>query len=250
MNANKEAELLQIVEKILNLDSAMRFAAITDLNGKILEGIMKENKSSLESQKQQEKFCKDAAKARKMREVYDSTLGKVRYVHTERENVTQIHSYTQNCTIFITMEPELSITKKLQIITKIKKITSHLWCVHKPINHNPFNYYNMSKKSLKILVDEMDDGMDEKLKEIGFDAYSVKKLRADGLKLHADYSLIKYAKENNMILITRDKENGIACKENAIPCILLDREEIFKIVLNKLNQFWFICGMLLLSFSI
>jgi len=39
----------------------MRFAAITDLNGKILEGIMKENKSSLESQKQQEKCCKDAA---------------------------------------------------------------------------------------------------------------------------------------------------------------------------------------------
>jgi len=49
----------------------------------------------------------------------------------------------------------------------------------------------MSKKSLKILVDEMDDGMDEKLKEIGFDAYSVIKLRTDGLKLHADYSLIK-----------------------------------------------------------
>ena len=51
----------------------------------------------------------------------------------------------------------------------------------------------MPKNPLKILVDEMDDGMDEKLKEIGFDAYSVKKLRADGLKLHADYSLIKYA---------------------------------------------------------
>jgi len=36
----------------------------------------------------------------------------------------------------------------------------------------------MVKKPLKILVDEMDDGMDEKLKEIGFDAYSEKKLRA------------------------------------------------------------------------
>jgi len=57
----------------------------------------------------------------------------------------------------------------------------------------------MVKNPLKILVDDMDDGMDEKLKEIGFDAYSVKKLRADGLKLHADYSLIKYTKENNMI---------------------------------------------------
>ena len=104
----------------------MRFAAITDLNGKILEGIMKENKSSLESQKQQEKFCKDAAKARKMREDYDEKLGKVRYIHTERENVTQITAYTRKYTVFITMEPELSITKKLQIITKIKKMTSHL----------------------------------------------------------------------------------------------------------------------------
>ena len=60
-------ELLEIVENILSLDPAMRFAAILDLKGNILDGIMKESKTSLESQKQQEKFCKDAAKARKMR---------------------------------------------------------------------------------------------------------------------------------------------------------------------------------------
>jgi hypothetical protein len=124
--ACSEDELLKIAEKILALDPAMRFAAILDLNGNILEGIMNENKTSLESQKQQEKFCKDAAKARKMREVYDDTLGKVRYIHTERENVTQITSYTPNCTIFITMEPELRINKKLQIVTRIKKITTDL----------------------------------------------------------------------------------------------------------------------------
>jgi hypothetical protein len=124
--ACSEDELLKIAEKILALDSAMRFAAILDLNGNILEGIMNENKTSLESQKQQEKFCKDAAKARKMREVYDDTLGKVRYIHTERENVTQITSYTPNSTIFITMEPEVRINKKLQIVTKIKKITADL----------------------------------------------------------------------------------------------------------------------------
>ena len=126
MNANKGVELLQIVEKILNLDPAMRFAAFLDLKGNILEGIMQENKTSLESQKQQEKYCNDVAKARKMREDYDEKLGKVRYIHTERENVTQITAYTRKYTVFITMEPELSITKKLQIITKIKKMTSHL----------------------------------------------------------------------------------------------------------------------------
>ena len=95
----------------------------------------------------------------------------------------------------------------------------------------------MSKKSLKILVDEMDDGMDEKLEEMDFKAYSVKKLRAKGLKLHSDFSVISYAKKNKMILITRDTENGVACTENNIPCILLDKDEIFKIVLEKLNQF-------------
>ena len=126
MNANKEVELLQIVEKILNLDPAMRFAAVLGLKGNILEGIMQENKTSLESQKQQEKYCNDVAKARKMREAYDEKLGKVRYIHTERDNVTQITAYTRKYTVFITMEPELRINKKLQIITKIKKMTSHL----------------------------------------------------------------------------------------------------------------------------
>ena len=89
----------------------------------------------------------------------------------------------------------------------------------------------------KILIDEMDDGMDEKLNTLGFDAYSVKKLRAEGKNLHTDYSVINYAKENGMILVTRDTENGQACEENNLPCILLDNDEIFKNVIEKLKSF-------------
>ncbi len=89
----------------------------------------------------------------------------------------------------------------------------------------------------KILIDEMDDGMDEKLNSMGYQAYSIKKLRAEGKKLHSDYSVINFAKENDMILVTRDTENGQACKENNLPCIILDNEEIFKIVLEKLKSF-------------
>ena len=92
----------------------------------------------------------------------------------------------------------------------------------------------MEKK--KILVDEMDDGMDEKLNSLGYEAYSVKKLRTKGMKLHTDYSIINYARENDMILVTRDTESGQACAENNLPCILLDTEEIFKIVLEKLKN--------------
>jgi len=126
MNQTKDEQLLKVVEKFLALNTAMRFASILDLKGNIIEGIMKDRKTSLETQKQQEKFCIDAAKARKMREVYDRKLGKVRYVHTERENVTQITVYVKKYTIFITLEPELSVNKKLQIVTKIKTIASKL----------------------------------------------------------------------------------------------------------------------------
>ncbi len=90
---------------------------------------------------------------------------------------------------------------------------------------------------MKVLVDEMDDGMDERLIQLGYDAYSVKKLRNEGKKLHTDYSVINYAKENDMILITRDTESGQACEENNLPCILLDNDEIFKIVTEKLRNF-------------
>ena len=89
---------------------------------------------------------------------------------------------------------------------------------------------------MKILIDEMDDGMDERLIQLGYDSYSVKKLRIEGKNLHTDYSVISYAKENGMILVTRDTESGQACQENELPCILLDNDEIFKIVTEKLKN--------------
>jgi len=89
---------------------------------------------------------------------------------------------------------------------------------------------------MKILVDEMDDGWDEKRRNLGYDAYSVKKLRLEGQKLRTDYSVINYARENNMLLITRDTESGQACEENNLSYILLDNDEIFRIVVDKLQK--------------
>ena len=126
MAAKKKSDYIVIVEKIINLDSKMRFAAIIDLKGNVVEAIMKTGKTSLKSQKEEEHFCKQVAQRRKMRKDFDRSLGKVRYVHVEREKVTQIVMYTKRKTIYFTMEPEASINKKLQLITKIKKITANL----------------------------------------------------------------------------------------------------------------------------
>ena len=104
-------------------------------------------------------------------------------------------------------------------------------------NFTPIIHIEIERlEDMKILIDEMDDGWDEKLRELGYDAYSVKKLRANGHKLRTDYSVINYAKENDMVLVTRDTESGQACEENNLPYVLLDNNEIFKIVVDKLKN--------------
>ena len=118
--------LLEIIEKVVRIDSHMRFAAIIDLKGNIVEGIMKEGKTSLESQKQEEHFCQQVADRRKMRQEFDKPLGKVRYVHVEREKVTQFVIYAKRKTLFVSMEPELSIARKMKIINSIKRVTANI----------------------------------------------------------------------------------------------------------------------------
>ena len=126
LNIIKKQDLMEIVEEIIDLDSKLRFVAIIDLRGNIVEAIMKTGKTSLKTQKEQEHFCKQVALRRKMRNEFNRHLGKVRYVHVEREKVTQLVIYSKRKTIYFTVEPELSINKKLRIIMRVKKITSHL----------------------------------------------------------------------------------------------------------------------------
>ena len=123
MSVKKKVDLLEIVQKILDLDSKMRFAAIIDQKGKIREAIMKAGKTSLESQKEEEHFCKQVAQRRAIRKEFDRTLGKVRYVHVEREKVSQMVIYTKRNIVYFAMEPEMPINTKIRLITKIKKIT-------------------------------------------------------------------------------------------------------------------------------
>ncbi|MFQ5496889.1 MAG: DUF5615 family PIN-like protein [Nitrosopumilus sp.] len=90
---------------------------------------------------------------------------------------------------------------------------------------------------MKILVDENLDGMDERLKRLGFDASSVRKLQMEGKKLGSDYSIINYARENDMIIVTKDTEFRKASEENDFPLILLDDEEILNVIVEKLKNF-------------
>ena len=123
MSSIKKIDLLNLVQQMIDLDPKMRFVAIIDPKGNIREAIMKAGKTNLKSQKEEEHFCKQVAQRRAMRKEFDKSLGKVRYVHVEREKVSQMVIYTKRNIVYFTLEPEMPIEEKIKIIMKIKKIT-------------------------------------------------------------------------------------------------------------------------------
>jgi cytidyltransferase-like protein len=92
----------------------------------ILSAEMRAEVPSVLKTQNEEKFCQDVTLRRKMREEFDKTLGKVRFVNVERENISQIVMYAKTKSLFVTVEPEISINDKTKIISQIKKLTSNL----------------------------------------------------------------------------------------------------------------------------
>jgi len=123
--AGKE-ELDILIKRIGKLNKKIRFVAIINKNGKILKTEMRDEVPSLLKTKNEEKFCQDVTVRRKMREEFDKSLGKVRFVNVERENVSQIVMYAKTKSLFVTVEPEISINDKTKIISQLKKLTSTL----------------------------------------------------------------------------------------------------------------------------
>ena len=117
----EKTQLVSVISKIFKLNKKIRYIAIISDSGKIISSEMKLDKHSLLKQQNEEKFCKDVVKRKKMRREFEKSLGKVRYVNVERENITQIVTYINSKSIFVTIEPELTIIAKEQLIAKIKK---------------------------------------------------------------------------------------------------------------------------------
>ena len=83
----------------------------------------------------------------------------------------------------------------------------------------------------------MYDGLDEKLKEAGYlQVESVKKLINEGKKLESDFSVLNYARDNDMILVTADVENKKGCEENNMPVIAFGKINVLDFVKGELEK--------------
>ena len=122
----EKKELDSLIKKIGKIHKMIRFVAIIQKNGKIIKSEMRDEVPSLLKTKNEEKFCQDVTVRRKMREEFDKSLGKVKFVNVERENISQIVMYAKTKSLFVTVEPEISINDKTKIIYQIKKLTLNL----------------------------------------------------------------------------------------------------------------------------
>ena len=75
--SSTKSPVLKLVEEIIAADPGVRFASIIDKNGDVVEGIMNSGKTNLKSQQEEEYFCRQVAKRRKIRKEFDASLGKV-----------------------------------------------------------------------------------------------------------------------------------------------------------------------------
>jgi hypothetical protein len=73
-------------------------------------------------------------------------------------------------------------------------------------------------------------------KEDGLEVESVKQLINQGKRLHSDFSVLKYAKDNEMILVTADIENQKGCQENEIKYVRINKETVLKSILEGLKR--------------
>ena len=123
---DKNQKFNQVISNIFRVNSKIRYVSIIDLDGRIIASEMKSDLQSLLKKTNEEKFCEHVAIRRRMRHEFDKKLGKVNFIHVERENITQLVLYSKSYSFFITNEPEITSNSKSKIVTKAKKIVSTL----------------------------------------------------------------------------------------------------------------------------
>lgn len=111
-----------LVGGIMDLGPQVRFAAVVDLGGRIAAGMLRSGGVPLGPRREAEKFCRQAARHRRMRECFDGSLGRVAYVHVERETAAQFAVYHPEFTVCLTVEPEATIGAKSSMVERVREM--------------------------------------------------------------------------------------------------------------------------------
>ena len=114
----------KIIDTIFELNDGIRYAGIIDETGSLITGGMRHGIDSIVDQPSEELYLTHTALRKSMRERFDDTMGKARFVYVEREKLSLLTFYLDKKMLLITLEPNLESQNTIDLAEDILDIVS------------------------------------------------------------------------------------------------------------------------------
>jgi hypothetical protein len=114
----------KIIDTIFELNNAIRYAGLIDETGSLIVGGMRHGIDSIVDQPSEELYLTHTALRKSMRERFDDTMGRARFVYVEREKLSLLTFYLDKKMLLITLEPNMESQNVIDLAEDILDIVS------------------------------------------------------------------------------------------------------------------------------
>ncbi len=114
----------KIIDTIFELNDGIRYAGLIDETGSLIAGGMRHGIDSIVDQPSEELYLTHTALRKSMRERFDDTMGKARFVYVEREKLSLLTFYLDKKMLLITLEPNIESQNTIDLAEDILDIVS------------------------------------------------------------------------------------------------------------------------------
>ena len=114
----------KIIDTIFELNAGIRYTGLIDETGSLIAGGMRHGIDSIVDQPSEELYLTHTALRKSMRERFDDTMGKARFVYVEREKLSLLTFYLDKKMLLITLEPNLESQNVIDLAEDILDIVS------------------------------------------------------------------------------------------------------------------------------
>ena len=114
----------KIIDTIFELNNDIRYAGLIDETGSLIVGGMRHGIDSIVDQPSEELYLTHTALRKSMRERFDDTMGKARFVYVEREKLSLLTFYLDKKMLLITLEPNMESQNVIVLAEDILDIVS------------------------------------------------------------------------------------------------------------------------------
>ena len=114
----------KIIDTIFELNEGIRYTGLIDETGSLIAGGMRHGIDSIVDQPSEELYLTHTALRKSMRERFDDTMGKARFVYVEREKLSLLTFYLDKKMLLITLEPNLESQNIIDLAEDILDIVS------------------------------------------------------------------------------------------------------------------------------